>query len=414
MLDAFNGGLTKGSNGMLTLGDSQFSTTYFKILSAASYQYSDQDNKVVQDPNIQSQQISVANEATSSGYAAQFGLQNPTYFSVIKSVLKEFGGANAQALTTANIAAAAGQLGNAGFASLQASISNALNQLAPLNAILNTQNQTAQELAAAQTNTQSPSLANGGLPIGNNNFYVGWTPLPDNNQIQGGLESKSSVSINIAASNFSSTQSNLSIDGKTGFTVPILDIVEIGVSASASYDLSKYTSSSSNLDMTLTYTGVSMVEIDPQPLSADYKTGWYDETLLQSIVKGSGDSSVSGFKIPTSSQFNISDTFGKGKTFSRFRTLVISKAPTISMKFSAADASKITSDFKENSSVSVKLFGLFKIGSVDQSYQIKKVDSDSTSGTVTVTLAPPEIKGTVPLNKQVCYVLGGVANYPPF
>jgi len=41
------------------------------------------------------------------------------------------------------------------------------------------------------------------------------------------------------------------------------------------------------------------------------------------------------------------------------------------------------------------------------------VDTTSAAGKIIVTLAPPDIKGTVPLNAQVCYVLGGVADYPP-
>jgi hypothetical protein len=83
------------------------------------------------------------------------------------------------------------------------------------------------------------------------------------------------------------------------------------------------------------------------------------------------------------------------------------------MVFEAGNSSAITSDFKENASLNVKLFGLFSIGSVDQSYQVKKVDTTSAAGKIIVTLAPPDIKGTVPLNAQVCYVLGGVADYPP-
>ncbi len=83
------------------------------------------------------------------------------------------------------------------------------------------------------------------------------------------------------------------------------------------------------------------------------------------------------------------------------------------MIFEAGNSSAITTDFKQNSSVKVKLFGLFTIGSVDQSYRVKNVDTTSAAGKIIVTLAPPDITGTVPLNQQVCYVLGGVADYPP-
>ena len=68
MLDAFNDTLEIGSNGMLTLGNQQFSTLYYNILRNATYQYSTADQKVVNDPNIANQQIAVVNTATSSGF----------------------------------------------------------------------------------------------------------------------------------------------------------------------------------------------------------------------------------------------------------------------------------------------------------------------------------------------------------
>ncbi len=413
MLDAFNGMLQVGSNGMLTLGNSQFSTTYGKILAAASYQYSTADNKVIQSPNLVNQQIAVTNSADSSGFSKQFKLESPTtYYAVMKAVAENFS-SNKDDISSGNIAAAAGGVTAAGFADLGTAITNGIQQLAPVNAIQNKQSQATRELATAQANSQNPTATNGGLDIGNGDFSVGWTPLPTNNQVQGGLQGGGSVSINITASNFSSTDSEVKIDGSTGFTVPIFDIVDVGFSASSSYDWKKHTSSSSQLDMTLEYEGVSLVQIDPLPLSADFKKGWYDETLLQSIVAGSGDDSVSGFKIPTSSQYNIATTFGPDKTFSRFRTLVVSKAPTITMVFSADQANAVMSSFKEKTETKIKLFGLFTVGSFDQSYSITKVDQDSASGTVTVKMGPPDITGTVPVEKQVCNILGGVAQYPP-
>ena len=413
-LDAFNSTLTRATNGLLTLGNDVFSTMYFKILSGATYQYSVSDGKVVQDPNIQSQQIAVTQEAQSGGYVAQFPITGSvTYFAVITSVLNNFGADGQKTITPANLAAAAQNLTNAGFAGLGQAISNAINQLAPLNAILNVQNQATREFQAAQSNSQNPIAANGGIQTGPTTYYVGWSGLPTNNQILGGLQSSSKVSINTKASNFSSTSTNLTVSGSTGFTVPIFDLIEFGIKGGVSYDMSKYTESSSSLDMTLVYPGVTIVQANPAPLAADYKAGWYDQSLLQSIIAGSNAPNISGFKIDSNSQWNVHDTFGEGKKFSRLKTFVISQYPTITMVFEAGNSSAITSDFKENASLNVKLFGLFSIGSVDQSYQVKKVDTTSAAGKIIVTLAPPDIKGTVPLNAQVCYVLGGVADYPP-
>jgi len=412
MLDAFNGTLEIGSNGMLTLGNQQFSTLYYNILRNATYQYSTADQKVVNDPNIANQQIAVVNTATSSGFVAAFSVTPVNYATIMGAVLKNFSSAPTD-WSTSNISAAAANLPNAGYASLGQAIGNAVQLLSPLNTILGAQSAANAELAAAMDNAQNPSAANGGLPINATDFYVGWTPMPTNNQIQGGLQSGSKVSINIQASNFDSTDASFSIGAKTGFTVPILDIFDIGLSASTSYDWNKSTSSSSSLNVTMDYEGVTIVQIDPLTLAANYAKGWYDQSLLQSIISGSGDKSVSGFKIDPSNQYAVAKMFGPGKAFSRLKTLVVSQAPTITMVFSADQATSVESSFKQSTSVDIKLFGLFSVGSFDESYSITKVHKDSASGSVTVVLAPPAITGTVPPDKQVCNVLGGVADYPP-
>lgn len=412
MLDAFNGTLEVGSNGMLTLGNGQFSTLFYKILRNATYQYSAADQKVVQDPNIENQQIAVVNTATSSGFVADFSVTPVNYHNVMTAVLKNFSSSPTD-WSSSNIAAAAGNLPNAGYASLGQAISSAVQLLSPLNTILGAQSAANEELQAAMQNTQNPTAKNGGLAINADDFYVGWKPLPTNNQIQGGLQSESKLSINIKASNFDSSDASFSIGGKTGFTVPVFDVLDIGVSGGASYDWSKHTSSSSSLDVTMEYKGVTLVQIDPLPLDADHTKGWYDQTLLQSIIEGSGNNKVSGFKIDPSNQYAPSRVFGEGRAFSRMKTLVVSQAPTITMVFSADQANSVTSSFKENASVNVKLFGLFSVGSVDESYSVTNVHKDSASGKITVKMAPPAIEGTVPVEKQVCTVLGGVADFPP-
>lgn len=412
MLDAFNGNVEIGSNGMPTLGLQQFATLYYNILNNATYQYSTADQKVVNDPNIVNQQIAVANSGTSSGFAAAYAVSPVNYHTVMAAVLKNFS-PSATDWSTANISAAAANLPNAGYASLGQAIGDAVQQLSPLNTILGAQSAANAELSAAKANAQHPSATNGGLQTGTDSYYVGWTPLPTNNQIQSGLQSESKVTVHIQAENFDSSHATFHMDGGVGFTIPVYEAFSIGLSASSSYDWSKTTSSSSSLDVTMEYPGVTIVQIDPLALSADYAKGWYDQSLLQSIIDGSGDKNISGFKIDPSNQYAPDRMFGPGRPFSRFKTLVVSQMPTITMTFSADQAESVMSHFQESASVKAKLFGIFTIGSFDESYSITKVHQDSASGSVTVVLAPPAITGTVPIEKQVCNILGGVADYPP-
>ena len=61
----------------------------------------------------------------------------------------------------------------------------------------------------------------------------------------------------------------------------------------------------------------------------------------------------------------------------------------------------------------VRPTALFTLGSASGSYTVRKVDASSQAGSVTVTLGAPQASGTIPLQQQVAYVMGGVAAYPP-
>jgi len=394
------------SSGTLSLTGGAFHTTYNEILQAASYQYSTADAAVINAPNVAAQAQAILSAAQSDGYPI-----TTTYAAVLIDVVKNNVGPTAQ-VTPANLAAAA-QAILALYPDLGAALSSYAQQLSPQLAIINRQRQAALELAAAQANSQIPTAANGGLATSATAFGVAYTPLPTDNQVLGGLNGPSTVSVQIDVSNFSSNSTNFQVNGGASFSIPIFDVASIGIGGNASYDMSRYTSQSSSLSITMDFKGVYMFSTKPTPLSADYSQGWYDNDLLSSIVSGSGNAAVSGFKIPTSSQYNIAATFGTGKTFSRLKTFVISQQPTITLRFKGANSSQLTQDFKQSSSANITLFGLFKVGQINQSYQVSNVSQDSASGAVTIVLAPPAQQGTIPLEAQVAYVLGGVASYPP-
>ncbi len=394
------------SNGMLSLNGNALHTTYSQILQAASYQYSKADEAVINSPDVASQAQAILAAAKSDSYPV-----TKTYQAVILDVVAKNVGEDAT-VDPSTLSQAAKKITPL-YPSLGAALSNYAQQLSPQLAIMNRQQQANLELTAAQNNSQKPTADNGGLETAADQYSVAYTPLPTSNQLLGGLNSESTISIKIDAANFSSKTTKLHVDGSASLSIPILDFLSIGIGGGVSYDMSRYTSKSSSLSMSMEYKGVTLFSAKPTPLSADYKTGWYDNDLLSSIVAGSGDDSVSGFKIPPSSQYNVDKTFGEGKTFGRLKTFVISQQPTITLVFSAAEASQLLTDFKQNASASVKLFGLFKIGEVNESYEVQTVDQNSAAGTVTIVLAPPKPTGTVPLDAQVAYVVGGVASYPP-
>jgi hypothetical protein len=391
------------SNGLLDLTGAGFSTLYAQILPAVSFSFSQQDQQTMnkQDTAASAQVASVLQEFTNAG--GVFTNPLPPLVSKLQDVFnqltKQFGSLD-------NLPDTLNALRNA-IASYKALAADSY-------ALHNRWYVASARLTAAVANTVKPSATNGGMQVDASSYYVGYTPnkLPSANQLIGSLNTVgNAVSVEIKASNFSSSATTVSISGSVGFEIPIADILGISFSSSSSYDLSRYTSSSSDVTMDINYPGVTLFHSVPSALSADNSTGWYANDILQEVVAKTGQDAT-GYKLQ-GSEFEVADLFGPGKTFSRLKTFVISQQPTITLTFKGVDTSKVTSDFEANASLEVDLFGLFKLGSVKGSYSVKTVDTDTNAGTVTVTFGPPQVSGTIPLQQQVAYVLGGVASYPP-
>ncbi|MGI4759439.1 MAG: hypothetical protein ACRYF0_01940 [Janthinobacterium lividum] len=395
--------LGTASNGQLDLTSADFASLYAQILQAVTFSFSQQDLQTMnkQDMAASAQVTSVLTAFTDAG--GSFSNPLPTIGGKLQDVFnqltKTYG-------SLSNLPVTLNALRNA-IASYQSLAGNSY-------ALHNRYYAASARVAAAIAAATTPTAANGGMQVDATTYYAGYTPnkLPSANALIGGLSTAgNAVSISISLNSFSSSSSNLSIGGGAGFSFPIAEVIGISVNSSASYDLSRYTSSSSAVTMDITYPGVTMFPSTPSVLSADNSTGWYANDILQEVVAKTGQDAT-GYQLQ-GSEFNIGETFGIGKAFSRLKTFVISQQPTIKMTMTGVDTSKVTSDFQQHNKVSIDLLGLFTIGSASSNYSVQKVDASSEAGTVTITFGPPQVSGTLSPEQQVAYVLGGVASYPP-
>lgn len=398
--------LEVASNGELTLTGSNFSTLYLQVLNNVTYVISDADNAVIQQQsNAAASQISsVINE-----WENNFGTITPTQMNgAVPPTKLGYIEGQVQTLWGGDISKIPSSL-----ASFENAYQSYQLAAAQMNTIMQASAAANTRLAAARANTQNPTSANGGLQTGASTYYVGYTGLPAQTVINSGLQTSSNqVSVGISLGNFSGSSSNLSVNGSAQGTFDVADIFTVSVGGSASYDLSKYASSSSTVEMTISYPGVTVIAASPLNLNGAGQLGWYDNQILTEAVNNMGQGTkVTGYQVQ-GSEFPAS-FFGPGASFSRLKTYVISQTPTTSITFTNANSSLVQSDFQEQSSVSVDLFGFIPIGGASQSYSVQSVDASSSSGTVTVTLAPPVQQGTVPSNEATAFVLGGVASYPP-
>jgi hypothetical protein len=403
----------RGSNGILTVGNDQFTVLYNGILGGIVFAWSQSDEKAMnQDNATNSAQVQalINSWETDMGkpitQAQMDGAAPPTKLGYILGQYVDKWSSDPDKVPEA-------------FPNFKPALLVYLQQAA-ISARFGTQAARFNgRLIEARKNSLAGTAANGGLPISADAYYQPFGPFPTQNAINSGLLTLTNkASINFKLENFSSKESHLSIEGKTGFTIPIFDFASIGVSGGAKYTVDKYASSSTVINTDITYEGITFVQapLTDANLTADNKKGWYANDVLSDAI---GNVWTSGSNPPKTglslhtTQYPVGDYFGPGKKFSRIKTWVLSQEPTIKMQFCGADASKIKTDFKQNSKVSVKLFGLFDIGSVEQSYQVTDVDDKSVAGCVTVTMGSTKKIGSTTDKDFRAYVVGGVPSYPP-
>lgn len=267
-----------------------------------------------------------------------------------------------------------------------------------------------ERIKKARKNIAAPSHGNGGLEIANDKYYVGYEKLPTANDLVRGLTTKSNaITISTAMSSFSSNTAELHMEGESFGCIIVPFFFGIKTSK-ATYDLSRYTSRESKINIDMTYPGVTVLSSSMMEQSVDNLKGWYENIILSEVIKKTG-MDATGYML-TGSEFKVDELFGKNKTLARLKTFVISQEPTIVIKMQNVDVSKVESDFKVTTKATINIFGIFNIGS-NASYSVHDVKTDISTLTITLTFGPANPGGSTPAQDAVTNVLGGVASYPP-
>ena len=407
-LNQINLQASKDRDGNLTVGKANFTTLYHDIMSAIVFGFSAADEKALHqaeaDAPSQIHQVIVSWEQdfgriTEEQQKSAFPSTKLGYIQL--KVQGHWGG------DVNNIPPMMQAFKNA-YQGYQVS--------APVSNRLTTESAQAMvRLNAARANSLTAEEGNGGLQTGAAAYYQPFGPFPTQDDIKRGLQTLSNnLSVELYLSDFSSKDSVLSVEGNAGISIPHLDFMTIDLGGSSQYTVDRYASSGTTLAVSIKYDGVTFLgaPLTDANLSSDLKTGWYaNDILVQAIENTKQDKT--GYSLQ-GSQYPVSEYFGAGKKFSRVKTWVLSQQPTISIQFRGADESTIVTDFKEHASLGIALFGIFGIGKVKESYEVRKVESDGLSGCVTVEMGPSKVVGSSgPEDTSTTYVVGGVPSYPP-
>lgn len=261
-------------------------------------------------------------------------------------------------------------------------------------------------------NITNPSKENGGLETDKNVFYIGWDKLPETETLLKDLQNESnSIAFSVSTNSFNSNESTLHFESDVDVRVPFSWIFNLQIDHEHEFDLSKFSSKESNLDINFEFKGISTVSAVPKPISDNNTKGWFAADMLKEAAKKSGKDET-GICLH-GDRYDPNKLFGKNGELRRINMFVISQQPVITMTFSNFECSGFEQYFKQNTNVKFSILGGLISGTHDNDFSCTSSQYDASTNTLTVTLAPAPLGSSGSLGNQTAYVLGGSAEYFP-
>ena len=199
----------------------------------------------------------------------------------------------------------------------------------------------------------------------------------------------------------------VTVKGKVGFSIPILDFITIGFGGSASYFSDNIATTSNTTTVDMTFPGVNLVSFGPVDFTmAGATSSWFwMDPIRQAIANG--DKDVSGYKFAPKSPVD----FSRKGPFAYLTGVAISSYPTMKITVKSSEYQKIQKTFEQRTKTSVSFLGI-QLASLTESTYSNDVKVDAANQTVTITLSPPPslVAGTV--NEFHTWVAGAQAAYP--
>lgn len=261
------------------------------------------------------------------------------------------------------------------------------------------------------TNTQQPSLSNGGVQTISSNGVLAVRPGYTINMAPGDIANSlanagTSLTITMNAARQSANELSVDIEGHTGFTLP-LDFIGITIGASAQYSLFEASGSGAAATVSMTFPGLTVVPVGPsqwqQDTSGNTTVGWFYKTpIAQAAAAGSG----TGWSFSPKPPYD----FASGGDFGWLAALVISGYPTITITYTEGSYAEFSRTFAQKFSAEVSLFGI-PLGGGSESTFSGESSSSSQDGSFTITMTPPAQTATVNPLDQRAYVIGAQVSY---
>lgn len=391
--------------GQLDLEESGFSKLYYNVLCSTRYTLSQASQKKVNDAMVTyaAQASAVIQAYKNSGLPPlTAATQDAAIVEIFKNCVTEFGGAVTKdcsiipdAYLTLKVA-------------LQ-TLNNMAGDAAQLTMDVGNKNGV---LASIIANMKAPNDKNGGIPIDSDaaSYYVGYKGIPDPNTLVGSLHTtKNALTINVSGESYGSDSINIHMDNKITTVIPILSLIDIETDHESTFEINKLKTADTSFSAQITYSGITVVPVQPVPSAIDGLSGWYNDTSLLKEIKNKTNTDDDGYKL-VDSHYNVDELFGGD--LARVKSLLISKTPSITITLTNINMDYAKSFFSMKTKVTITLFGFIKLGQHSNSYETSNVEYNEESSSVTLSFGEPDISGTPDNKKLTAFIMGGVPDYP--
>lgn len=262
-------------------------------------------------------------------------------------------------------------------------------------------------ISQALDNVQNPSADNGGLTLDSNKIVPAFQVTTQLSDILNGLKNTSQAAdLELSISRETSDEFSVSVNGSTGFSIPILDLFTIGVGGNAKYFSDHIATTKNTISVSMKFTGVTLVNFGPLDYSMSTGLNWSWFSPINEAIRNT-DKDVTGFKFSP----NPNIDFSENGPFGLLNGVAISNYPNITIKVTSDEYESIAKSFEQSTSVKISFLGI-PLASASESTYSASTSVDSKSQEVTITLTPPQelIAGTSV--DSMGWVLGVAADYP--
>ncbi len=260
---------------------------------------------------------------------------------------------------------------------------------------------------AALDAVRNPTLANGALSIAGKLQPAYRVATPTSSILNGLAAAGNSAVVKMTVSRFSSSEYSVKVTGQAGFKIPILSFFTMNVGGNASFFQEKIATQSNSIEMELTFTGVTLAQYAPVSYNDATNQDWFFMSPINDAI-AAGKDDVSSFKFKPDPRID----FSEDGPFGLMNTIVFSNYPNVKIVVKSAEYKSIATTIEQSASVGLSFLGIpLGLGGKEATYS-KKVKTESSSESVTITLdAPPELVASSVVDSEG-WILGVVTEYP--